>query len=268
MPVFFPLVMEAFDNRHYNRVGRFGHVHGGNELQLICAPGTTVIRGGSPVKAPPGTLFLHRAPEEHGVIGDGAPTRMLIINYEPDEAFEASLPALGVQARRVWHLDDGQFAAYEDLFTRLQVEQDGQRPGRQQAASAWLRLLLVMVARFDDHAPATANAGAMKPVDAEVHKLRRAIDLRRQGSTQGGLNTLVENYDSLRHRFRRTYGESPGQMLARLRIEKAKGQLVVSDMSMSEIAKLVGYARQHEFARAFRRVVGCTPTAFRRQHRH
>ena len=56
-------------------------------------------------------------------------------------------------------------------------------------------------------------------------------------------------------------------MRSRLRVEKAKGLLSGSTLSMAEIAEQVGYARQHEFARAFRREVGCTPSAYRRQAR-
>lgn len=263
-----PLVMEAFDNRLEETVGRFCHIHGGNELQLVLDPGATVISRGLPVPAPPGTLFLHHADEDHGYIGDGAPTRILVINYEPDLAWEAEMPALRGSSRRVWHLDDQQLAAYFDIFTRMQVEMDGARTGRAYAAAAWLRLLLVMIARFDEVAvrPGPESHG-IRPVDEDVHQLRRAIDLRRQGSARGALQGMVENYDALRHRFRRTYGESPGRMLARLRLEKAKGMLATSDLSMAEIAKHVGYARQHEFARAFHRLVGCTPTAFRRQSR-
>ena len=265
----FPLAMEAFDNRLPEGTGRICHTHGGNELQLVLDPGTTVIQAGKPVPAPPGTLVLHRPDEEHGYLGDGAPTRMLVINYEPDPAWEAGLPCFAARARRVWHLDDQQMAAYVDLFTRLQLEMDGERSLRQYASGAWLRQLLVMIARMSEPKAATprATAAALGPVDEDVHRLRRAIDLRRQGSASGALQGMVENYDALRHRFRRTYGESPGRMLARLRVEKAKTLLTTSDLSMAAIAGQVGYARQHEFARAFHRVVGCTPTAYRRQYK-
>lgn len=263
-----PIAMEAWDNRVKAGSGRMVDTHGGNEFMLILDPGTTVVHAGREVPAPPGTLFLHLPVEEHGIVSDGAPTRLLVINYEPDEPFEARFPSLGADAPRRWHLDGQQLAAYMEIFTRLQVELDGQRTGRAEAASAWVRLLLVLVARLAEPAATAAAAQPLVPVDADIHRLRRAIDLRRQGSASGALQGMVENYDALRHRFRRTYGESPGHMLARLRIEKAKAMLTSSEASMAEIAQHCGYARQHEFSRAFHRVVGCTPTAFRRQFRH
>lgn len=262
-----PFVMEAWDNRIEEATRRFVHRHGGCELMLIRNPGAVVIHRGSEVAAPPGTLFLHHADEDHGIVGDGAPTRLLVVNYEPDARFEAELPGLAGGARRVWHLDDDQTAAYTDLVGRIQVEMDGKHPAREQAASALLRMLLILVGRLDARTEATAKSGMMQPVDADVALLRRAIDLRRQGSSTSALHELVENYDSLRHRFRRAYGESPNHMLMRLRIEYARGYLSGSDKPIAEIAKHVGYGRQHEFARAFHRIMGCTPSAFRRQHR-
>ena len=260
-----PYPMEAWDNRVKRPPGDELMTHGGNELMLVLDPGITVIHNGVQVPALPGTLFLHLPDEVHGVVGEDIPTRLLVINYEPDFEFEERFPNLGAEARRRWRLDDQQLAAYMDIFTRLQVELDGQRLGRVEAGSALIRLLVVMVARFAEPAVTAAPAQSLGPVDSDIHQLRRAIDLRRQGSASGALQGMVENYDALRHRFRRTYGESPGHMLSRLRIEKAKGMLTGSDLPMSDIASHVGYARQHEFSRAFHRIVGCTPTAFRRQ---
>ena len=38
-----------------------------------------------------------------------------------------------------------------------------------------------------------------------------------------------------------------------------------SNLSVKEIAREIGYCRQHEFARAFRRHFGATPSEWRRQ---
>jgi AraC-like DNA-binding protein len=263
-----PLVMEAWDNRLSERHGRTAHSHGGNEFRLILDPGASIIHDGAPEPALPGTLFLGLPDEEHGHIGDGTPTRVLVVNYEPDLPSEAHMPCMGKTARRVWRLNDQQIATYIDLVTRMQVELDGRRPLREYAAAAWLRLIIALVARLDgEQELPRPDAGSLRPVDADVLALRRAIDLRRQGSAKGALHELVDNYDALRHRFRAVYGESPGRMLARLRVDCAKSVLISSDMSMAEVARHAGYARQHEFARAFHRAVGCTPTAFRRQAR-
>ncbi len=47
------------------------------------------------------------------------------------------------------------------------------------------------------------------------------------------------------------------------RIEKAKRRLGSTDMSVGEIGRSVGYPDANYFAKAFKRVVGCTPSVYR-----
>ena len=71
------------------------------------------------------------------------------------------------------------------------------------------------------------------------------------------------NYDSVRHRFKAVFGFSPTQLLFRLRMQKASELLQDTAMSIKEIAGCLGYERQHEFARAFRKHSGRSPTGWR-----
>jgi AraC family transcriptional regulator len=50
-----------------------------------------------------------------------------------------------------------------------------------------------------------------------------------------------------------------------LRLENAKDLLAHSRLTIIEIAMATGYSSQH-LARQFRRHLGCTPGAYRRQH--
>lgn len=49
------------------------------------------------------------------------------------------------------------------------------------------------------------------------------------------------------------------------RIERAKCRLETTGMSVSEIGRSVGYVDSNYFAKAFKRVVGCTPSVYRDQ---
>jgi AraC-like DNA-binding protein len=73
------------------------------------------------------------------------------------------------------------------------------------------------------------------------------------------------NYDSLRHKFKRAFGQSPQRLLQMMRLERAKYLLLNSQLSIKEIAPQVGYARQHEFTRAFGRSLGVSPSEWRTQ---
>ncbi|MBN8526255.1 MAG: helix-turn-helix domain-containing protein [Planctomycetes bacterium] len=262
-----PYVMEAWDNRLDPSRRRFMHRHGGHELNLIQDVGTTVIQRGAAVDAPAGTLVMHLHDEEHGVIGDGSPVRMMVVNYEPDARFEGAFPALAASRKRVWHLDRRQLGAFVHLFGRIQAELDSRHIGWEHAASAWLRSLLVLIGRLDAVDDGGRGEVPIAAGSEDVLRLRRAIELMRQGAPFRSLGDMFDDYDSLRHRFRRIYGESPGRMLQRHRMDMAKSMLRETDEGMAEIARRVGYVRQHEFARAFRQHIGCTPSAYRQQHR-
>jgi AraC-like DNA-binding protein len=65
-------------------------------------------------------------------------------------------------------------------------------------------------------------------------------------------------------RFQVTTGESPMSYLQRCRIERAKVLLRAGEHTVSEIATRLVFADHSHFARVFRRIAGCSPSAFAR----
>jgi AraC-like DNA-binding protein len=65
-------------------------------------------------------------------------------------------------------------------------------------------------------------------------------------------------------RFKSVVGQSPLDFLTQYRMHKA-GELMHSGLSIAEIANRVGYDSEISFARAFKRVMGRTPGAFKRR---
>lgn len=65
--------------------------------------------------------------------------------------------------------------------------------------------------------------------------------------------------------FRKYVGEGIGEHVHRLRVRAACEQMRVPEMTIAEISLATGFADQSHFTRAFRRVVGTTPMAFRSQ---
>jgi AraC family transcriptional regulator len=64
--------------------------------------------------------------------------------------------------------------------------------------------------------------------------------------------------------FRRFYGETMGEFVQKLRVERAKAMLAETKMSLAEIAGECGFADQSHFTRVFKKQAGVTPGAFRR----
>jgi AraC family transcriptional regulator len=60
-------------------------------------------------------------------------------------------------------------------------------------------------------------------------------------------------------------GRAPHQWLTELRIARAKEMLADPLLPVTEIGLCVGYLTPSSFAASFRKLVGATPSAFRRQ---
>jgi len=67
--------------------------------------------------------------------------------------------------------------------------------------------------------------------------------------------------------FGEAYGTPPGTYLRSLRIDHAKKLLATTTLPVAEIARRCGYSSASGFRRAFRRVTGLSPSAFRAQAR-
>ena len=65
--------------------------------------------------------------------------------------------------------------------------------------------------------------------------------------------------------FKQTTGITPHQFVLGRRMELAKHLLQHERMPLMEVAQKVGFADQSQFTRVFRKIVGTTPSQFRKQ---
>ena len=66
--------------------------------------------------------------------------------------------------------------------------------------------------------------------------------------------------------FKETFGDTPHAYLIRLRLEAAQAMMLETAEPLSQIALASGFADQAHLSKQFRRVVGETPSAWRRNH--
>ena len=69
----------------------------------------------------------------------------------------------------------------------------------------------------------------------------------------------------LAERFKHFVGEPPMQYLAQWRMQLAAGMLAGSNANVATIAFEVGYGSEAAFSRAFKKLVGVSPAAWRAQ---
>jgi AraC family transcriptional regulator len=98
-------------------------------------------------------------------------------------------------------------------------------------------------------------------------RLRRIDDRLRSSAEPASLAELATlcglSVRQLSRGFRASHGISIGQFIARLRIDKAKQELV-SGRSIKVLAAQLGFCSTAAFSSAFRKATGLTPTEFRR----
>jgi AraC-like DNA-binding protein len=67
--------------------------------------------------------------------------------------------------------------------------------------------------------------------------------------------------------FRDRFGRPPHQFLLHLRIQRAQDLLQHTGLTLQQIAVQCGFTDVHHFAKAFKRIAGHTPGAYRRLHK-
>lgn len=103
---------------------------------------------------------------------------------------------------------------------------------------------------------------------AQMNKLSSRVDeLRDDRLTVAEMAQAVGLSESwFSNVFKQTTGKTPLQWQLAKRIDRAKGLLAETDMTIAAIAAQIGFSDQAHFTRVFRQVAGDTPAAWRRFH--
>jgi AraC-like DNA-binding protein len=100
------------------------------------------------------------------------------------------------------------------------------------------------------------------PIEATAEQLVRKC------ANPPPLSTLARSCElspgHYRNLFRQHYGCSPRTYVRRARLRKARELMVGTPLTLSEIAREVGFETVHSFSRAFRAEEGLSPTQYRR----
>ncbi|HXY42023.1 MAG TPA: AraC family transcriptional regulator, partial [Vicinamibacteria bacterium] len=156
-------------------------------------------------------------------------------------------------------------------FLRLVVGESNQkRPGGEAVLERMSEMLFVEVLRRHvDSLPAEQTgwlAGVRDPgvgrALALLHERPAEAWSLERLSAEAGLSR-----SSLHERFVHFIGQPPMQYLTRWRMQLASGRLRETGAKLVEVALGVGYESEAAFCRAFKREVGVSPGAWRREKR-
>jgi len=163
---------------------------------------------------------------------------------------------------------------------------EGHRVVTAGGASAWADLMLYLIGRIagQEEARRIARLYLLQPHNqGQLHYASLTIGRQHEDrlvadaqiwaannyAVQNPVAIMVERSGlsnrSFLRRFRRATGQSPVEYVQTLRIEEAKQMLETTDSGMDEIAAEVGYTEGSSFRHLFRKQVGMTASAYRRQ---
>ncbi len=146
-------------------------------------------------------------------------------------------------------------------------EAENQRPGSASSMSRLTELLFVEIVRAYLARLPEGNrgwlAGLRDPMTGRALELLHA-----EPGYDWTVETLAKHVGASRStlatRFCETIGEPPRKYLARLRVHRAADHLRNGDDNIGAVAALLGYESEPAFNRAFKRIMGKTPGAWRR----
>jgi AraC-like DNA-binding protein len=129
--------------------------------------------------------------------------------------------------------------------------------------------LFAFLMAYERHADAAESPRPPEPGDRLREEARRFVTDRLERPAD--VSELATAYGMSRtrfsHYFRDATGEGPAHFMARVRLEEVARRLLQTDAPLAALARETGFADANHLCKAFRRVYGTTPGAYRRQAR-
>ena len=200
--------------------------------------------------------------------GGGCESATLVCGFlgfdaRPFNPLLASLP-------RVIHMP-GMADGWIGTFLRSAVDESAsKRPGGEAVLERMSEMMFVdVLRRYLDMLPEESTGWLSGMRDASIG--RALAVLHERPAEEWTIEKLAEEIalsrSTLHERFVHFIGTSPMQYLARWRMQLAARSLTETDAKVMQVAMDVGYENEAAFSRAFKREVGISPAAWRRERR-
>lgn len=245
--------------------------------QMICV----LLGGHKRAEVADGASWQRSAAVTPGAISMTAPRRSTRIRWrsltdDPLDHLSLHLPA-GTTERIVeelWDRDPVHFP-FPDILAQPDPQLRQTMMTLLAAASAGVPDLYAESAAEFITVHALTCHSSLSPLRAYSHEdarvLRAMAYMRENLHLPLTLASIADEVSLSRYHFLRVFsqqtGETPHRYLTRLRVERACDELRRTAKSMTQIASRCGFAGNSQLAKAFRREIGLSPSAYRALHR-
>lgn len=235
----------------------------GDYLFLYFRCPTEVFINGNYRLIPENTYFLYQkgAPQIYRKLDGHYINDWIHFDIEPYHDF---FETLGIPFQTPMVLPDNHIISemISDLFTEYFENGDQHEIIMDQKASA-------LFYKFSDlYHSATQTGSKMLKYRRDLLKIRRKIQNHEYfcGNAEeiAGLLNISTSY--LQHIYKESFGISIQQDIIHARIEHAAYLLCTTNCSISEAAVMTGYENFEHFSRQFKKIMGCSPSHYRKNH--
>ena len=146
-------------------------------------------------------------------------------------------------------------------------EMEMKQPGYEDVCQAFMEILIIRLMRSTGLS--LPSETSVVSTNRQCAAVRRYIDLHfkealtlEQLAEEGHMNKYY-----LSHAFKREYGVSPINYMISRRIEESKYLLAETDLSLSQIAQLLGFSSLSYFSQVFHRTQSVSPKEYRQSQK-
>lgn len=243
-------------------------LHEHNFYQMILVTGGSALAdlNGKEFRLEAGMLALIQPRCPHGIHSGNA-------FHVYDAKFDAHDPQLVQQLKTLPQIMEPEdFQMIKTYFQWMMREGEAKQPFYPQTISCYFWMILVRLLRpgtiLSETALAARPENPLICKGIDVGKLEHYIrENYVQPLTLDDLTAVANcNKTTLIQAFKEVYGITPFGYIIQIRLQKARELLVNTDISVSEISDLVGFASVHYFSRFFKEKEHYSPLEFRAKY--
>ena len=252
------------------------HCHSFWEMVYVDGGQVSIVAENAEHQVNQGELIFHKPGEYHATVpNEKNHHNMLMVSFFTQSGamrfFENKILSVNAHQKRIIAL---MFSEAEELFDKITGMNDGNfidlhspKFGGRQLMASYLEQLLISLIRYNQDGP-PSEAGNARAEKKTAGNLASAIEAYLSQNIYERVSILdisrkfnvSQSY--INRVFKGVMGKSVIKYYLELKMTEAKKLIRASELNMTQIAELLGYAGIHHFSRIFKKTTGVSPSEY------